>query len=638
MVLQSIRDRLHGIIAIFIFAILIIPFAFVGVSSYFTSGSANAVAVVNDQEITANEFNQAFQNYRRRLQAQLGASFDPELFDQAIVRREFLDQMINQELLVQVANDAGLTVTDERLALEIRNSAAFEVDGEFNADIYQQRLASQGMTVPQFEQDMRSSMVLDQFPNAIANSAIATRWEIEDYARLQEQERAFSALIVPAQVDEVTGIDEAAITAWYEENAADYLSEEQVVIEYLELNAAEIGGAVDVSEDALRARFEEQQARFITPEARLASHILIEVDPEAPEVDIESARKLAEELAERARTGEDFSALAEEFSQDVGSASSGGDLGWVEPGYMVKSFEDGLYELTLENPVSDPVQSRFGWHVIQLRDIRPSEGMSFTEARDILLAEYQEEEDERRFIEQADRMIDIIYEDPTTLSAAAEELGLEVQEAGPFGRAGTDFGIAANQDVVNTAFSDLVLAQRSVSDPVDLDTNHMVVILLKEHFPEAVKPLEEVREEVVAAIRQHRAMEAAEERANELLARIEGGESLVDLATATELELVSRDDAQRNAADVDRQLLRGLFLMEEPGESDATLGVIAMSDGYAVVRLDSVTDGVLESDDEMRNQMYARRIASASASDETIGFIQMLRDQSEIKIFEDRLQ
>ena len=638
MVLQSIRDRLHGIIAIFIFAILIIPFAFVGVSSYFTSGSANAVAVVNDQEITANEFNQAFQNYRRRLQAQLGASFDPELFDQAIVRREFLDQLINQELLVQVANDAGLTVTDERLALEIRNSAAFEVDGEFNADIYQQRLASQGMTVPQFEQDMRSSMVLDQFPNAIANSAIATRWEIEDYARLQEQERAFSALIVPAQADEVTGIDEAAITAWYEENAADYLSEEQVVIEYLELDAAEIGGAVEVSEDALRARFEEQQARFITPEARLASHILIEVDPEAPEVDIESARKLAEELAERARTGEEFNVLAEEFSQDVGSASSGGDLGWVEPGYMVKSFEDGLYELTLENPVSDPVQSRFGWHVIQLRDIRPSEGMSFTEARDILLAEYQEEEDERRFIEQADRMIDIIYEDPTTLSAAAEELGLEVQEAGPFGRAGTDFGIAANQDVVNTAFSDLVLAQRSVSDPVDLDTNHMVVILLKEHFPEAVKPLEEVREEVVAAIRQHRAMEAAEERANELLARIEGGESLVDLATATELELVSRDDAQRNAADVDRQLLRGLFLMEEPGESDATLGVIAMSDGYAVVRLDSVTDGVLESDDEMRNQMYARRIASASASDETIGFIQMLRDQSEIKIFEDRLQ
>ncbi|MBT8039307.1 MAG: SurA N-terminal domain-containing protein [Gammaproteobacteria bacterium] len=638
MVLQSIRDRLHGIIAIFIFAILIIPFAFVGVSSYFTSGSANAVAVVNDQEITANEFNQAFQNYRRRLQAQLGASFDPELFDQAIVRREFLDQMINQELLVQVANEAGLAVTNERLALEIRNSAAFEVDGEFNPDVYQQRLAAQGMTAPQFEQEMRSSMVLDQFPNSIANSAIATRWEIEDYARLQEQERAFSALIIPALVDAETEIDEAATTAWYEENPQDYLSEEQVVIEFLELNAAEIGGAVDVSEEALRARFEEQQARFITPEARLASHILIEVDPESPEVDIESARKLAEELSERVLGGEDFAGLAEEFSQDAGSASSGGDLGWIEPGYMVKSFEDGLYELTMENAISEPVQSRFGWHVIQLREIRPSEGMSFTEARDILLAEYQEEEDERRFIEQADRMIDIIYEDPTTLSAAAEELGLEVQEAGPFGRGGSDFGIAANQDVVNTAFSDLVLAQRSVSDPVDLDTNHMIVVLLKEHFPEAVKPLDEVRDEVVAAIRQNRAMEMAEQQANDLLASIENGESLVDLAASSELEVVSNDAAQRNAADIDSQLRRGLFLMEEPGDADATLGVIATGNGYAVVRLDSVTDGVLSEEDAMVSQMYARRIASASASDETIGFIQMLREQSEIEVFEDRLQ
>ena len=139
MVLQSIRDRLNGIIAIFILGLLVIPFAFVGVSSYFTSGAVNAVALVNDQEITANEFNQAFQNYRRRLQAQMGTAFDPELFDQAIVRRQFLDQMINEELLAQVATEAGLAVTDERLSAEIRNLAAFEVDGEFNADVYQQR-------------------------------------------------------------------------------------------------------------------------------------------------------------------------------------------------------------------------------------------------------------------------------------------------------------------------------------------------------------------------------------------------------------------------------------------------------------------------------------------------------------------
>lgn len=638
MVLQSIRDRLHGIIAIFIFAILIIPFAFVGVNSYFTSGTVNAVAVVNDQEITLNDYNAAFQNYRRRLQAQMGQAFDPELFDQAIIRRQFLDQMINEELMAQVSIDAGLAVTDEKLAQSIRSLSVFEVDGEFNVDVYQQRLAAQGLTPQQFEMDLRGSLVMDQFPNAIGSSAIATRWELEDYARLQDQTRAFSAVVVPAVVDTESLIEEEELLAWYEDHQADYMSEEQVIIEYLELDAELIGGEVEVDEESLKARFEEQQGRFISPEARLASHILIEVAPEAPQVDIETARKAAEELSQRARDGEDFAQLATENSQDLGSATDGGDLGWIEPGYMVQSFEDSLYELSLENPVSEPVQTRFGWHVIQLRDIRPSEGMTYTEARDILLAEYQAETDERRFIEQADRLIDIIYEDPTTLSAAAEELGLEVQEAGPFGRGGAESGIAANRDVVDASFSDLVLGQQSVSDPVDLDTNHIVLILLKEHLPVEVIPFAEVREQVLASVQEQRAMDAAAQTAEAMLARMEGGEALEDLAAENALEVTVNEAATRTMPALDSSLRRELFLMEKPAEGSVTTAVVEVGEGYAVVRLDSVTDGVLAEDDITRTQAYSRRIASASATDEALGFIEMLRAQSTIEVFEDRLR
>jgi len=374
MVLQTIRDRLTGIIAIFIFAILIIPFAFVGVSSYFTSDAVNAVAVVNDQEITINEFNQGFQNYRRRMQAQLGAAFDPELFDQAIVRRQFLDQMIDEELLAQVSVDAGLAVDNQVLAERIRSMEGFNVDGEFNTDVYQSRLAAQGMTPKQFEQEMRVSMILNQFPSSVVTSAIATDWEVRDYARLQDQQRTFKALIVPATPPAVEAVDESAegdqpepvvneepvdeqeILAWYDDHADQYQSEERVSIEYLELNAATLGGSVEPDETELRARFEQQKTRFVTPEARLASHILIEVQPNAPDVDVDSARQQAEDLAERARAGEDFAELASEYSQDVGSAAQGGDLGWVEPGFMVQAFEDGLYDLSLDNPVSDPVQ------------------------------------------------------------------------------------------------------------------------------------------------------------------------------------------------------------------------------------------------------------------------------------------
>jgi peptidyl-prolyl cis-trans isomerase D len=667
MVLQSIRDRLTGIIAIFIFAILIIPFAFVGVSSYFTSDAVNSVAVVNDQEITINQFNQGFQNYRRRMQAQLGTAFDPVQFDQPVIRRQFLDQMIDEELLVQVSNDAGLSVDSRRLAEAIRSFEAFHVDGEFNAEVYQARLNSQGLTPRQFEADMRSSIVLGQFPSTISSSAIATNWELNDYVRLQEQERAFSAVIVSAFPDEddesaaepdtedetaeavdeageetaakeaeAAPVEEEAVLAWYEAHQGEYMSQEMVVVEYLELNAATLGGSVEPDEEVLKARFEDQQARFMTPEARLASHILLEVEAQAPEVDLESARREAEELSQRARDGEDFAELARQHSQDLGSAPEGGDLGWIEPGFMVQAFEDGLYELSLDNPVSEPIQTGFGWHVIYLRDIRPSEGMTFTEARDILLTEFQTEADERRFLEQADRLVDIIYEDPTTLDAAAEELGLEVMEAGPFGRNGGD-GIAATRDVVDAAFSELVLAQGAVSDPVDLGLNHIVLLRLKEHMPEAVLPLDEVRDRVTASVRQQRAMEAARVTADGLLASLDAGSGIRELAESGGLELVEAEAARRNSPEINARLRDHVFLMRVPDESGSVTAVVELDDGYAVVQLDKVTDGEISEEDALRTQAYSRRIESATASAETLAFMRMLRAQSTIEVFEDRL-
>jgi len=269
MVLQSIRDRLTGIIAIFIFAILIIPFAFVGVSSYFTSDAVNAVALVNDQEITIGQFNQSFQNYRRRMQAQLGNNFDPELFDQAIIRRQFLDQMIDDELLSQVSIDAGLAVDDQRLAQAIRDVEGFQVDGEFNTDVYQARLAAQGLTAQGFENNMRASMVMNQFPTSIATSAIATQWELNDYARLQDQQRGFRAVIVPAFPEEV---DEEASTADDAEATGDENSEDEAAVETETDVEAEAEAEAEVEAEAeaevkAEAEAEAQPSEDTEPEA-----------------------------------------------------------------------------------------------------------------------------------------------------------------------------------------------------------------------------------------------------------------------------------------------------------------------------------------------------------------------------------
>ncbi len=683
MVLQAIRERLTGIIAIFIFGILIIPFAFVGVNSYFTSDSVNSVARVNDVDITTAEFTQSFQNYRRRMQSLLGANFDPEQFDQPIVRRQFLDSLIDRELLSQVSLETGLSVDDESLAQAIREISVFQVDGEFNTDVYTARLTAQGSNPQIFENEMRAQMVLDQYPETIASSAIATDLELREFVRLQDQQRAFKAIVVSAQVpaedaDDAVGgteadtsaaddseatepaadvapagadavaeqaanagdsgeaIDAAAIQAWYDDHPEDFRSEEQVIIEYVELDASTMAQDTAPDEDELRNRFETQQSRFITPEARLASHILIQVDPQASEVEIETARQQAQALSDQARDGADFAELAREHSQDAGSAAIGGDLDWVEPGFMVKAFEDGLYALTLDQPISAPVQTGFGWHVIQLRDIRPAEGMTFEQAREVLLEEYTAEVQERKFLEQADRLVDLVYEDPTTLNTAGEVLGLEVYEAGPFGREGGD-GIAANPDVVSAAFSELVLQQGVVSDPVDLGENHLVMVRVKEYMPEAVMPLEQVRDEVIASIRRDQALQQAKARAEALLAQLNEGADISSLAEGDALELVVSENARRNSPEVPRALLTEVFLLPRPETDAVRHELVTLPDGYAVVQLESVTDGVVSEEEQLQQQNYRRRISNATANTETLGFLRMLREQSDIEVFEDRL-
>jgi peptidyl-prolyl cis-trans isomerase D len=639
MVLQSIRERLTGVLAFTILGILVIPFALVGVNQYFTSSGENIVARVNDTEISTNEFNQSFSNYRRRMQSIMGAAYDPVQFDQLVVRREHLDNLIDQELITQAAQSLGMDVDDATLAEEIRKIPAFQVDGQFNADVYQARLLSQGMTPKQFQAEYRLQFVVTELPKNIAASSIATSSEVEEFVGLLDQKRTFNATLISAdQPEEPPEFSDEEITGWYESHTENYQSEEQVIIEYVELDAATLPVGLPPDEDYLRDQFEEQKARFISPEQRLVSHILIEVPANASEAEIETARQTAEDLSKRAREGEDFATLALEYSEDLGSAEAGGDLGWVESGVMVQAFENAMYELSVESPISDPVQTGFGWHVIQLRDIREATGMSFEEARNALVQEYEEDNAARAFLEQADRLVDLIYEDPTTLDSAAMVMGLEVNVAGPFTRSGGD-GIAANPDVVQAAFSDLVLLQGSVSDPVNLDENRLVMIKMKEHLPVALKPEEEVREEIIATLSENLARDLAKARADELLAALQNGDSELEaLSSEAGLEFAHHEAVKRSSVLPDAMLVQEIFRLPAPAEGAAVEAVLPTSKGFAVVQLEAVVKGELGDNVALAQQQYERVIANGNASLENAALMSQLRVSANIEVYEDRIK
>lgn len=639
MVLQSIRERLTGVMAFTILGILIIPFALVGVTQYFTSDGVNIVARINDTEISTTDFNTSFSNYRRRMQSIMGSAYDPIQFDQLTVRREHLDSLIDQELITQAADSMGLDVDDATLAKEIRKIPAFQVEGQFNADVYQSRLTSQGLSPTQFENQMRSQFVTSQLPQNITMSSIATAAEMKKFIALRDQGRTFSSVIVASQTaDAPTEFSDAAITAWYDAHPDDYQSEEQVAIEYVELDAAFLPLGEPPSEDYLREQFDTQKGRFISPEQRRVAHILIEVSQDADDAAKETARQTAQDLTDRVRAGEDFAALAQEYSQDQGSATNGGELGWVEPGVMVKAFENAMYELHMDSPISDPVETGFGWHVIDLEEVRESSGMSFEEARPLLLREYEDEESSRAFLEQADRLVDLIYEDPATLESAALDMDLEVNELAPFSRAGGE-GIASNPEVVEAAFSDLVMLQESVSDPINLDDNRLVMIKLRKHFPVALKPLDEVRDDIVASLTEKQARDQAQAMANNMLVALQNGpDNLETVATAAGLEGNHYELLKRNALQPDITLVTEIFKLKPPAEGETVQTVLPSTDGFAVVELEAVKDGVAEQGVALAQQQYSRILTNSNASQEAFALMRRLRSEADVKVFEDRIQ
>jgi len=639
MVLQSIRERLTGILAFAILGILIVPFALVGVNEYFTSSGGNNVARINESEISFNDFNQSFSNYRRRMQSIMGAAYDPVEFDGLIIRRQHLDSLIDQELITQAAQSMGLDVDDATLAEEIRKIPAFQVDGVFNADVYQSRLQSQGLTPRQFQNEMRLQYVIGQLPRNITMSSIATPAELNEFVALLEQTRTFNAAMVPAKTPEpAPEFSEEEITTWYDSHNADYQSEEQVIIEYVELDAAMLPVGLPPEEDLLREQFEAQKARFISPEQRRVSHILIEVAVDAGDAEKETARQIAEDLSKRAKAGEDFATLAKENSQDSGSAVAGGDLGWVESGVMVQAFENAMYELSMEAPISEPVQTNFGWHVIELREIRESTGMTFEEARMTLVTEYEDDIAARAFLEQADRLVDLVYEDPTTLESAALVLDLQLRELGPFPRTGGE-GIAATPEVVEAAYSDLVLLQGSVSDPVNLDENRLVMIKLKEHLPVALKPIEDVRDEIITTLGANLARDNAEAQAIELLAALQsGGGELEALSTEAGLDYARHEAVKRNSFVPDVELVKEIFRLQAPAEGDSVQTVLPTANGFAVVEMDLVVQGELEGGSPLAKQQYERVIANTNASQEATALMSQLREMAEVEVFEDRIK
>ena len=657
--LQTLRDKMSGWFAIVIVALLAIPFAFFGMEQYLFQSGANYAAKVEVQpswwrsapdwwlvrrlaweseEISPEEFREAFETERQRRRQAEGEAFDARAFESPETKRELLEALIDRKVLKLAAARDGMVVGDSRVREAIEGIPAFQVDGRFDEQRYLLTLQSQGYSPRGFQEMVREDLQAALLAGQVAQSAFTTSSETDRIMALLGERRDVSFVVLPAPAPDTGAVSAAEIQAWYDEHRNEYRAPERVTLEYVELDSSTLPAAPEPDEAALRQRYEQEKARFVEPEQRLVSHILVPVEEGADEAAQQAAETKARELAQAARApGADFAELARANPGDPGSAANGGDLGWVrQDGAMAKPFEDAVFAAEAGS-VSDPVRSQFGWHVIQLREVRTGHQVPFEQVRDTLAQEQVQADRERAFNDLVGSFVDEVYRNPTELTAAAKTAGLQVHTAGPIAR-GEGEGVIAMPAVQRAAFSESLVQDNTASDPIEVGPDRSVIIRVTKHEPERVLSVTEARDRVVAAIRADRTAKRAEAEAEAMVAKLRAGQTLQALAEAASLQVQDIKGMPRGTPVPDEAAAEAYFRAPAPAEGAVSAGQVALSDGSRLVfAVEKVTPGNASEASDVERDMFRQQMASLIGAEDAQTLQRALRQKMKVTVVESQL-
>lgn len=655
--LQTLREKTSGWIATVVMGLLIVPFAFVGVNQYMGGGADNAVATVKapptwwtsapawwpvsmawqHEQVSAQDYQMALRNARQRQQAQLGEAFDAREFDSADNKRKVLDDLVDRKVVEMAAVRAGVSVSDQALREAIATDPNFQIDGKFNGATYKSLLAQQGLTPTTYQQQVRQDMAIALVPQALAQSAFVTDKEVEQLFGLLGETRDVTLATLPAPEPDNAPVSEEQAKQWYTTHRGDFRKPEQASVEYVEVDASKLPPPAPADEAELRKRYEAEKTRF-SSEQRLASHILISVPAGADAATQKAAEEKAAKLAQEAKApGADFAALAKANSQDTGSAENGGDLGWVSRGMMVGPFESALFSIAKPGEVVGPIKTEFGYHVIKLREIKGEAGKPFEEVRDQLANEAKTEALARQYNEVAGKLVTATLDNPDALAPAAKAADLQVQKAGPFSAVDAP-GVLANPLVLRQVFNEQMIADGTASQLIKLDDQHSVVVRVTGHSAAQDRPLEQVHDQVVAAVRADRAAKAAEKQADAVLAKIKKGESLKAIADEANYQSGQIPGLPRGAPIPSRAGNEAVFALPAPADGKVSAGKTKMEDGrYVVFTVDKVTPGYPSKLPEAQRDQFRQQVAQAFAGAEVVDYVKDARKRFKVEVHEDRL-
>ncbi len=615
--LTKIREKAQGAFAWGILILICVPFALWGINNYLGTGTEAPIASVGDKDFYQRDVNNAYEQYSQNFQG-MG-------IDEQALKAQALQKLIKDEVLLQYVHSEGLVVTDDEARDFIKSLPYFQVDGKFSDKQYKTLLGSQRISSGEFVSRVKNALIMEQFQHAIVDSSFATQYDVESFFKIQNQQRDVDYVVVPLQsMTEQPSPEE--ISSYYQQRQDSYQTPEQVSVEYVDLSLEDIAKKVVANDEKLKAFYEEQKDQFTTPERRKISHILFSVNDKATEkAALEKALKAKQELENK-----DFAVVAAEVSDDKLTAKKGGDLGLFNAGAMEKSFEDAASALKL-GEVSNPVRSAFGYHLIKVTELVPGNVKPFESVKNDVAKAYQKAQAENAFYEAGEKLTELSYENPDNLQPVADALGLTVKKSALFTKEKGE-GIASDEKIRSAAFSEEVL-QGNNSAPVERGTESLAVVRLLEHKAAAKKDLNDVKQEIISALSKQKAYQLAAEKAREIKARLQAGESIQVVAAENKLELKTAKGLERGKNKLPEQLSDAIFKSAKPVGGKPSIFIAVLPSGeQAVVSLSKVTAGVMSESDKKQMDLAKKNIANAFGQAEFNEVLNSLQAEADVEV------
>ena len=618
--LQTIRDKFTGWIAIVFIGLLSLTLIISFGNMEQTPLQDNVVITVNDEEITLFEFQEEFSNKLAEFQDLLGDEV-PEVLEQTIKESAGEDLIIRRLLLDYLSNN-GYRVSPEYVAELIRDNESFQVGGVFIRENYEAILASQGVGVDQFENDLRLQLEINQLRRGLIETAFMTNAEFTQFIELQMQERSGQMLIIDSSrfMDQVN-VDPSEVNDYYQNNLDLFQSNEEIDVEYLEINIEDVAQQVQFSGDDIRDYYENNLDRFVSNEERKSSHILVAIDEDTTD---EQAAELIKEIQSKLE-GETFEELAKQYSDDPGSAAQGGDLGWAETGLFVPEFESALFSMNVGD-ISEAVKTDFGYHLIRMDDIKPGQQQSFEDIEYELELEYSRLLAEEELFELADQMADLTLQSYNELSTVAEKMNLTKNNLDAFTRTGSTF-LHQDPEMVNILFSPGSI-ELGENTPLFQIGDSVIVARAKAHRLPSTRGFTDVQNDIQNFIMNQEAMKLANDYADEL----KNNESL-NFGDLSEDDGIQVEDFQilRNSTNYSRGLSDAIFSLKKDLINQEIVVFSELENVY-LAKISSVDTGNLSLFSDQERSDAKSDLSEQYGSQDLDGLAQSLRDNAEVFI------